>query len=350
MRTPSETISLHDLAKAAGVSTSTVSRALAFPDRISKKTRDKILQVAEELGYHPNIAARNLRLGQAKTILAIMPVHKGSAISTVAGEAMVGLQRAISASGYALNVVTTDTTKAMVNHALDLLYGRQVSGTILMATQPLLDGGRSLLGAELPVVSLTEDLTPLGIPSVVSSDRQSMAAAVDMLVALGHRSFLYISGPADSYHSVQRESGVRSALLKAFGSDACLQKIRADFNVEKGVEAAAQYLALKDRPTAVISWADETAVGFHNAILSAGLSIPGDLSLVSFDGLQALRFLRPSISTFDQRVTELGIHAGNLLLDLINAETKPDVRIYEIPAIFRPGESIAAPPAEATGA
>lgn len=337
-------ISLHDVAKAAGVSTSTVSRALAFPDRISKKTRDKVLKVAQQLGYHPNIAARNLRLGLPKTVLAIMPNHKGTVVSTISSQAMTGIQRQISTAGYALNVVTTDTSEAMINHALDLAYGRQVSGIILLATQPFEATGRRLLGANLPIVSLTEDLTYLGIPSVVSSDRQSTAQAVDILVAQGHTKFLFIGGPADSYHSLQREGGVRSGLIRNFGTDASLLKIRADFNVETGVEAARQYLDMAERPTAVICWADEVALGFHSAILDAGLSIPGDLSLVSFDGLLALKFVRPAITTFDQHVDKLGEHAARLLLDIITAKVAPEATLVEISAELRPGGSVGKAP------
>ncbi len=341
---PKGKVSLQDVAKEAGVSVSTVSRALAFPDRISQKTREKVLKVAQDLGYHPNIAARNLRLGHSRTILAVMPHHKGSVISTVAGEAISGIQKYIRAKGYALSVVTTDFTPATSNHALDLAFGRQVSGVIFFAAHPPEEAGRNMIDAGLPMVSLTEDLAHLGIRSVVSSDRQSMIDAVGRLAGLGHERFAFVSGPPDSYHSTQREAGVRSGLLQRFGTDAGLAKISADFSVDTGVAAAQRYLKMAERPTAVISWADEVALGFQSTVLAAGLSIPRDLSLISFDGLHALRFLHPAISTYDQSPGRLGSYAARLLLEEIETGTPPASRLIEIPATLREGGSLGPPP------
>lgn len=335
----SKKASLHDVARAAGVSISTVSRALAHPERLSKATRERVLAVTRELGYHPNIAARNLRLGRTKTILAIMPNHKATLVSTVTGEAQHGIGAQCREQGYALNVINMDNTEATADHALELAYGGQASGIILMAEQPFEVNGRHLLECGLPIVSLSEDLTHLGIPSVVSSDRHSMMDAVDRLADLGHREFYFISGPSSSYHSRQREAGVRSGLIRRFGSDRCVQKYTADFSVQSGIEAARAYLNLAHRPTAVICWADETAIGFQSAILDAGLTIPEELSLISFDGLTAMRYMRPPISTFDQNMTDLGRQAARLLIEMVDSGQPPEGALIEYPAELFAGGS-----------
>ncbi|NVK47499.1 MAG: LacI family DNA-binding transcriptional regulator [Rhodobacteraceae bacterium] len=339
--TSSKKASLHDVARAAGVSISTVSRALAHPERLSAKTRDKVLAVTRELGYHPNIAARNLRLGHTKTLLAVMPNHKATSVSTITTEAQYGIGAQCRKQGYALNVVHMDDTEATADHVLQLAYGGQASGLILMAEQPYELHGRRLQDCGLPIVSLSEDLTHLNIPSVVTSDRQSMMDAIDTLADLGHTSFYFISGPDNSYHSRQREAGVRSGLIRRFGSDTGLQKFRADFSVQSGIDAAEAYLALDDRPSAVICWADEAAIGFQSAILNAGLAIPGDLSLISFDGLTASRYMRPPICTFDQNMTDLGAQAAQLLIDMIDSGEPPKGASIEYPAKLFPGGSIA---------
>ncbi|HEY0212933.1 MAG TPA: LacI family DNA-binding transcriptional regulator [Paenirhodobacter sp.] len=345
MRTPrTDKVSLHDVAKAVGVSVSTVSRALAFPDRTAPATRERILDVAKSLGYHPNIAARNLRLGHPKAILAIMPNHKMTKISTLMTSAQVGIGQQAQELGYTMNVINMDGTEATASHALELVYGHQVSGTIVMAEPPMSVQDRNLLQVGLPVVSLTEDLTHLGIPSVVSSDRQSMMDAVELLADLGHRAFFFISGPPSSYHSRQREAGVRSGLIRRFGTDADLQKYRADFHVDSGVEAARHFLTLSPRPTAVICWADETMVGFQSVVLAAGLSIPEDLSLISFDGLHVLHYTTPPISTFDQNMGQLGAQAARLLIEMIDQGGPAEAKLIEFPAKLVAGRSIAAPP------
>lgn len=347
--TKQKSVSLHDVAEAAGVSVSTVSRALAFSDRINAKTRARILETVRELGYHPNIAARNLRLGQPKTILAVMPNHKGTQITTVANDAQIGIEQAIRELGYTLSVVNMRDSEATADHVLDLVYGRQVSGTIILAENPMELKGRGLIDAGLPIVSLTEDLTHLGISSVVSSDRQSMMEAVEMLADLGHQRFYFISGPQGSYHSRQREAGVRSALIRRFGSDENLVKYRADFDVETGCAAARHFLTLEDRPTAVICWADEVAMGFQSVVQEAGLKIPDDVSLISFDGLCALRYTQPPITTFDQNVRELGAHAARLLVELIDNGSPQEAQLIEYPAKMFPGRSVGAPPPPAKG-
>lgn len=336
-------VSLHDVAEAAGVSVSTVSRALSLSDRINAKTQARILDVAQTLGYHPNIAARNLRLGQPRTILAVMPHHKETVITTLVGDAQVGIEAAIREPGYALNVVNMRDRDQTANHVLDLVYGRQVSGAIIFAEKPIELNGRGLIEAGLPIVSLTEDLTHLGITSVVSSDRQSMVEAIEMLASLGHRSFFFISGPQASYHSRQREAGVRSGLIRQFGSDEALIKYRGGFEVESGCEAARHYLSLEDRPTAVICWADEVALGFQSVVLESGLRIPDDVSLVSFDGLAALRYVRPSISTFDQNMRNLGACAARLLIEMIDNGAQDEAALIEYPARMFEGRSVGAP-------
>ncbi len=334
-------VSLADVARAAGVATSTASRALSLPDMVSPATRERVLAAAAELGYRPNAVARNLRLGRGRTILAVLPEDKKSGISTILSDLLAGAHRRTQQEGHVLSIATLGHTAMSHLNAVSLAHGSDVAGVLLAAALPPSGEGRSLLDAGVPVVSLTRDLTELGISSVVTSDRDSFSALVDRLAGLGHRDFGFLHGPASSYHSAEREAGVRAGLDRHFGRGWPLMRMETDYTVESGERAAQQFLAAAERPTAVMSWADEVALGFQSAVRRAGVSIPGELSFASFDGLKALDYTVPRISTFDQQTAELGEMAAALLFGEIAAPREGPARLLRHPAVFREGESIA---------
>jgi LacI family repressor for deo operon, udp, cdd, tsx, nupC, and nupG len=320
--------SVADVAREAGVAPSTVSRALTKPGRIAEPTRLKVEAAARKLGYMVNQAARNLRIGQTRTIMVVLPDELYIGASQTVLEVLRSAAEAMTARGYSLVIANVSREAETDEHILSLAFGGMVSGVLLMATPIPSTADRNLMQAGLPVVSLHFDMSGQNIPSVISNDSQAIGEAVEALVALGHSRFLYIRGRADNYHDIERLRGVREALQRSSISPASLQTMPGDFNFEGGIAAGRLYLALApdDRPTAVVCANDDTAIGFIKTVIDGGLDVPGDVSVVGFDGASVGAFMTPSLSTVQQSTAEMGRRAVDLVIGMATGElsTPPD--------------------------
>ncbi|MGO1076104.1 LacI family DNA-binding transcriptional regulator [Inquilinus sp. CA228] len=312
---------MSDVARLAGVATSTVSRALAIPGRVNEETRRRVAAAAEQLGYIPNAAARSLRAGKSTNIMATLPGP-----STIFGVAQIipavvqSLAATLSEHGFDL-LFCNRNSPAAERHILSQAFGGSVRGVVVFGAEALPSyGRRSLTDADVPVVSLLIDRSAAGIPSVVTNDRGAMREGALHLAALGHRSFLYVAGEAGNYHEVERYSGLLDALATAGLSEAAVIRHggRFGFNegLRSGVEAAQAYLAMQRRPTAVICCADDAAISFIATVRSHGVAVPGDVSVVGFDGAAVGAFCDPPLTTLAQPTEDLGSRAAEIMLQL----------------------------------
>ncbi|MEO5805029.1 LacI family DNA-binding transcriptional regulator [Devosia sp.] len=325
--------SVADVAREAGVAPSTVSRALTKPGRIAEPTRLKVEAAARKLGYMVNQAARNLRIGQTRTIMVVLPDELYIGASQTVLEVLRSAAEAMTARGYSLVIANVSREAQTDEHILSLAFGGTVSGVLLMATPVPSTAERNLMQAGLPVVSLHFDMSGQNIPSVISNDSEAIGQAVEALAGLGHTRFLHIRGRAGNYHDIERLRGVREGLTRSGISPETLQTMQGDFNFSGGVASGQLYLALalQDRPTAVVCANDDTAVGFIKTVLDGGLDVPGDVSVIGFDGASVGAFMTPSLSTVQQSTAELGRQAVELLIGMATGDvTTPPDRI-EVP-------------------
>lgn len=312
---------MSDVARLAGVAVSTVSRALAVPGRVNEATRQRIAAAAERLGYIPNAAARSLRAGKSTTIMAALP---GPSIVFGAAQIIPAVLQSLSAtlaeSGFDL-IFSNRNSPAAERHILGQAFGGSVRGVVVLGAAPLPSYGcRSLADADIPIVSLLLDRSAAGIPSVVTNDRGAMGEGALHLVALGHRSFLYVAGEAGNYHEIERYSGLLDALATAgIPADAAIRH-QGHFGFNEGlcsgVEAAQAYLAMRRRPTAAICCADDAAISFIATVRSHGVAVPGDVSVVGFDGAAVGAFCDPPLTTLAQPTRDLGCRAAEIMLQL----------------------------------
>jgi DNA-binding LacI/PurR family transcriptional regulator len=356
--------SVSDVARAAGVATSTVSRALTMPGRIAEKTRLKVLAAAEELGYKPNLAARNLRIGAAKTIMIVLPGALFLGASQVVSEVLLGIDEALVKEGYSLLIANLDRLARTEEHIMNIAFGGTIAGSIILSSSVPQVGGRSLKDAGLPIVSALFDLSAQGIPSVVSNDRRAMRQATSHLLGLGHRRFLYVSGPDEqypadpalrlpgpegNYHEIERFGGLREALADAGLGDAAVSRWPGNFDFESGVAAGRHFLTLgADRPTAVLCCIDDSAIAFMRTVIQAGVRVPADVSVVGFDGSRVGAFTNPGLASMKQFTDRIGLASAKLMLKLIQGaiEEVPALTIIECELYRR--ESTAAVPAWAS--
>ncbi|OWJ64141.1 LacI family DNA-binding transcriptional regulator [Inquilinus limosus] len=317
---------MRDVARLAGVATSTVSRALARPGRVSEATRCRILAAAEQLGYVPNAAARNLRVGASNIVMAVLsePAIANGA-SQVVPEVLQSVAATLSDNGFNLLIAGRNRSAAAEKHIPDLAVGGIVRGAILIGAAELPSHGqRSLANAGIPIVSVLQDRSAAGIPSVIADDRKAMREAVLHLIGLGHRSFFYIAGPAGSYHEAERSGGLAEALAAAGLPDRAVVRHGGGHafqdGFESGIDAARAWLALAARPTAAVACWDDAAIAFMSTVRPQGVAVPGDLSVLGFDGVPVGAFCEPPLATLRQPTAELGAKAAEILLMLLDRD------------------------------
>ncbi|CAN7591816.1 LacI family transcriptional regulator [Rhizobium rhizogenes] len=340
-----------DVARLAGVAISTVSRALANPGRVNEKTRLKIDAAAKQLGYTPNAMARGLRSGRSNIIMIILPGSLYYGVSQIIPQVLQSINKALIQNGFHLMIANLDRDEMSERHILDLAFSGTVRGAVILSSKlPEVDG-RSLDNAGLPIVSMLLDMSDAGLPSVVTNDREAMRDVTAELIGLGHRRFLYIAGPEGNYHDVERYAGALEALRAAGLSEEAVSRSggRLDYQegFEIGVQAAADFARLANRPTAVIATSDDMAISFISRVQRMGLNIPDDLSIVSFDGSPVCEFSSPPLSTIEQPVEEMGQAAVDMLMERIDAADKGMAMRHVVPSKLIRRESFALAPSNA---
>jgi LacI family repressor for deo operon, udp, cdd, tsx, nupC, and nupG len=333
-------VRIAEVAVLAGVSIATVSRAIARPDRVSLATRERVLEVVRRTGYTPNRAGRNLRAARSMMVLVVVP----TIITPFFSELLLGVDRALSARGYGLLIGNLHDGAEKEAHLIDLVFAGGADGVLLLSGRLLRNGRRSLAHSGVPIVAVS--VPPAAdVPQVLVGEREGGAAVAEHLLALGHRRFGYVTGPADSYIEHERWAGFRDGLAHAGISVDAIARYPGDFHVGAGVRAAQRFLAAPERPTAVFAVSDMMAIGFMRTLRAAGVVVPRDVSVVGFDGIEFADYCEPPLTTVRQPREAMGRAAAELLLRLIAGEPIPATeRVLRLKAALRPAESTAPPP------
>lgn len=312
---------IQDVAKAAGVSTATVSRTLSSPDKVSEKTRDSVLEAVRATGYRVNRAARNLRTQRSGAILTLVPSLRNPFFSDI----LSGLERVLGSADYNLLITDTSEVRPDSNTLHSYLEGGQADGLVI------LDG--SIGGADLEllaggpyadqIIYACEWFEGTTVPSVRSDNAQGIEAAIDHLSELGHTKIAHICGPAGNVLSDARKRGFMVSMAKKNLNYPVEYLVAGDFNLEAGRAAARTILKLEDRPTGVVCASDELAFGLIAELGAHGLSVPDDVSVVGFDDIEMAEVFIPALTTIHQDRIELGRRAAKLLLEVL-ADTPAD--------------------------
>jgi DNA-binding LacI/PurR family transcriptional regulator len=302
-----------EVARAAGVSQKTVSRVVNGEAHVSPEVRDRVLRVIKELDYRPNNAARALLLGRYRRIGV---VSLGTALygpSTL----LIALERAMQRAGYSFALAVTLEGQP-VSVAVEALLEQGVDGVIL--SEPINDGTPLRFSADVPVVSLGEGPELIGgTAAVVSADGVAAARmATEHLLSLGHRSVWHIPGPQNWWAARDRLRGWREALAAAGAPEPPLP-LEGDWSPASGYAAGRQLAGLVD-VTAVFAANDDMAIGALRAFAEAGLSVPGDVSVVGYDDIPAAAYLSPPLTTVRQNLATVADRAVDVLITLIEGE------------------------------
>lgn len=321
---------IREVADLAGVSVATVSRALQQPTLVSAKTREKVLAAVKTAGYQPNLMAVKFRSGKTRNLVVLVPTVANVFFARV----ISGMQQAAHQRQYALLLANTQADETIEASYANMVQTSQADGLIqLRAHNPFVTLTTQPDGM-LPMVNLCEVLDKVACPTVVLDNRSAATAMTEHLLALGHQRIAMIKGPARSPLTRDRVAGYQDALAQAGLPFAAELLVPGDFTLQAGHQAAAELLALPNRPTAIFCENDEMAIGALQQIKQQGLRVPEDISVAGFDDIAFAAFADPPLTTIAQPAEEFGSTAVNLLIDLLEG------KITKAPKVILPFELI----------
>jgi LacI family transcriptional regulator len=317
-RKTSAVVRLRDIAQMAGVSVITVSRALNDRPDVSTETRERVRSIARRVGYSPNLLAKSLVSGLTHTVGLVVTDCTDPYYATL----IQAVEEVTDREGFGLLLATSNEDPAKERRGLSLLSGRRIDGLLLTAVNVGAPHVREVLRGSLPVVLLSRRPRRYRGPFVGIDNVRAACTAVRHLCELGHRRLVLIgrSGPASSGR--ERLAGFREE-LKACGlfcddpAAVCLVKP----TVAGGRGAVPWFLGLDPRPTAIVVYNDAQAIGVIKGLQEAGLTVPGDVSVVGFDNIAMAALFEPALTTVAQPIDEIGRLGAEMLIRRIRGET-----------------------------
>lgn len=321
---------LVEVARAARVSPSTVSRILNGTARVADAKKRAVQDAIARLGFRPNPMAHGLRKGRRMTIGVLAP----EVDSPFFGGMFRGLTEALSGTDYVPVVLGGPTDRESEARRFGDLLSRRVDGVVVVTCRLDDEELRDFAG-NVPVVVSGRSLHGSRIFSMKLDNALGGELATRHLLELGHTRIAHLQGPSDHRDAAERAEGYRRALL-AHGVklDPALV-VQSGFLAPEGLAAVERLLASGRRFTAIFAANDECAYGAHLGLHRRGLRVPEDVSLVGFDDLPGSQFTTPPLTTVRQPLEEIGRRAARSLLDLLHGRTPPTDDMPEIELVVR---------------
>ena len=311
-------VSIKDIAKAAGVSHSTVSRALSDSPLIKAETKARIQQLAQEMGYSPDAIARSLVTQRTHTVGVVVTTITDPFVA----EVVQGIEDTAQQNDYSVILASSASKPERELAAVEMLRAKRVDSLIVTSSR---------VGA-----LYLEHLERFGVPVVLvnnhnrQSGRYTFSVSVDNqhgghlatahLIQRGHRHIGYVSGPADHSDDAERLAGYRQALDESGITFDPALVVHGNGRLDGGERALRTLARLVELPTAVFCYNDITAIGLISAARQAGLAVPEDLAVVGFDDIPLAAHVYPSLTTVAQPQRDMGRQAMNMALALMTAD------------------------------
>jgi len=307
-----------DVAQAAGVSQAAVSLVLGekWRGRVSEATAERVREAAQELGYRPNLAARNLRLGRTRTVLLVVPALTTEFFAGV----YTGAARVAAEHGF--GVVLYPSPEG-IGPARDPFGSARAALDGVIASSMAADALTAIRGDQLPLVMLDSDPEgSLGAATVNLDIRDGVRQIAEHLLTLGHRHFLHLAADIPSWTFEVRARELTTRLAEVPGTH--LRTARAPISIEGASEAAEAALrAPGPRPTALVCDDDKLAAGAYKAARRLSLRIPEDLSITGLDDLALSRAIDPELTTVRLNAELFGERGMQALLAVLENKTPP---------------------------
>jgi LacI family transcriptional regulator len=325
-----------DVARAAGVSTATVSRVLNNHPQVDPRLAANVLQVIKDLGYRPSRVARTLRTRQNRVwALIISDVRTGPFFADV----VRGVEDIAYGAGYSLFLCNTDEDAAKEASYIELAVAENVGGVILTPSGPRTDLS-PLVNFGVPVVLADRTLPSQSADSVIVDNVSGAYQAVNHLVAGGYKRIACVTGPLGTTTGSRRYVGYCKAIEEGgLTVDDTLVRV-ADFREPGGRLAMKELLEQRERPDAVFVANHLMTIGALQAIVEAKMTIPTDIAIVSFDDMSWSTLLRPTLTAVAQPAYDLGVESARLLLSRLEGYSGAARMVTLSPTLHVRGSSV----------
>ncbi len=310
-------ITIKDIAREAGVSHTTVSRALHSSPLISTATGERVRKIADHLGYMPSVAARSLKTNRSQVLGVIVSSIEDPYFS----EILQGIEDTARETGYSLFMAASGHDLENERWIVQSMREHRVDGVIICSTPFSAGEGRRFLGYGTPIVVINNQSAEEYPYAIYHDDVDGSRQLTRHLIQLGHRRIVYLGNSLSGRTTHDRLEGFRlemeAAWLKIM--EGTVHQVGGG-GPEEGAQALAHFLNLPTRPTAYLCFNDMMAIGLLQGLQQAGLRVPEDCSVAGFDNIKFSAYTNPPLTTFDQPKKILGSEAARLMLNLLDPE------------------------------
>lgn len=309
---------IYDVAKEAGVSIATISNAINGKGKVSKKRREQILKIIEQLNYQPSVIASALMGKKTFTLGLLIPDISNPFFAEIAR----AIEDQAHHSGYSVIICSTDNKDERVERYISLLEQKSVDGIIIGTGIENLDILLRLQTRSVPFVMIARETAALAVDTVVADDYIGGILAAQHLTELGHRQLAILCENLKVSSSRERIRGFKQGLMEMNIPFDDNNIVTCEYLVEEGRRGAYELLHRPEKPTAIFCCNDLLAIGAMQVAKQIGIKVPDDLSIVGFDDTILAGVTDPPLTTIAQPIERMGKQAFNLLIDnLMNSES-----------------------------
>ena len=331
--------SIKEIAAETGVSITTVSKVLNNYSDVSENTKAKVREVAQRLGYTPNMAARNLALGRSNIIgLVLSDIRETDSNGNIIFRILVGAKNLCTEKDYELLIILTDVKKQYTKRLSQLCKERQISGVVVYGLKPGDPYFQEITESELPCIAIDIKMKGNNLSTVTTDNTAAVKDVIALLSSKGHRHIGFINGLKDVAVSVDRENGYRTAMSE-LGLEVKEDYIKyADYYEDKACEKTLELIRENHEITAIFCASDLMAMGALRAVQSLKRKVPEDIAVVGFDGIQLSEYSNPKLTTVVQDFKGMGKAAADTLIKMLEGEKVEET--YYVPYSFSVKESV----------
>jgi len=316
----------HDIAREAGVSQSTVSRALRRDPRVDPATAARVLEVAERLGYSPNLSARSLVTQRTKTIAVVV----ADITNPFYPQLVEALHEQLGRAGYRM-ILFNERTDARGDGGIEVFLASGGADGALFLSVTIDPGVSQMLSrSPVPTVLLNRDADGPRVDRVMADHRGGAMMVADLLAGLGHSRIAMIAGPANTSTSRDREAGFGEQLKRhGLALDPSLRRA-GEFSHQSGFQWTSELMSLDDPPTAIFCVNDVVGFGALDAARRLRIDVPNELSIVGFDDIPMASWESFSLTTVRQPLTDMARDAARLLIARVErtSESRPSRIVF----------------------
>jgi DNA-binding LacI/PurR family transcriptional regulator len=321
-------VTIKDIAKHLNISVATVSRAMRDMPDIKPKTRETVLKLAKEWDYQPNILATSLVKSRTKTIGVIVPDLAYHFFASI----IKGIEEEAIARGYSL--LLTQTSELYERELINVqnLSRGQVEGFIISLSQETTDYEhlKRLQRKGIPLVFFDRDAADIDVSKVMVDNVGAAYEATKHLIDNGCKRIAFLAGPTNVTVSNQRQEGYKKALKEAGLEIDNTVIVHGNYNLEQVIELTNYLIDLENPPDGLVVVSDRLAIGAMSALRTRNISVPDQISIVSFNDEPVCTIVTPTLTSVSQPTLEMGKMAMSLLINQIEKEGSPsEVKVFK---------------------